>query len=52
MKLQKLKIENFRGLNFEHDFSENSFIVLTGVNGSGKSTVIDTLSILLTQQAT
>jgi|GEM_PF-1629074 len=51
MKLLNLKIKDFRGLTFEHNFSNDRFIVLTGVNGSGKSTIIDVLKILLTQQA-
>jgi predicted ATPase len=52
MKLVRLQIENFRGITFEHDFSNDQFIVLTGANGSGKSTIIEALDILLTKQAT
>lgn len=49
MKLQKLKIKDFRGLTFKYDFSEDNFIVLTGINGSGKSTIIDAVVMLLSQ---
>lgn len=49
MKLLKLSIVDFRGLTFNHDFKDDQFIVLTGVNGSGKSTIIDVLDILLAQ---
>lgn len=50
MKLIRLQIQNFRGISFEHDFSNDRFIVLTGANGSGKSTIIEALDILLTKQ--
>lgn len=51
MRLVSLKIENFRGVNFEHDFSDHQFVVLTGINGSGKSTIIEILDRLLTKRA-
>lgn len=50
MRLMTLSIENFRGLNFSHNFEADNFIVITGVNGSGKSTIIEAISLLLTQQ--
>lgn len=51
MKLISLEINDFRGLNFVHSFSDDKFIVLTGVNGSGKSTIIDVIELLLKTQS-
>lgn len=51
MKLLNLEIQNFRGLNFAHNFSDNQFNVITGVNGSGKSTIVDAIELLLTKKA-
>lgn len=44
-------INGFRGLNFEHDFSSEQYIVLTGVNGSGKTTIIESIELLLKTRA-
>jgi predicted ATP-binding protein involved in virulence len=48
MRLQKLHIQNFRGfqeiiLNFPHDGAA----VLIGVNGAGKSSILDIIAIML-----
>lgn len=51
MRISKLKIQGFRGLNLEEDFDilPTSTLILSGVNGSGKTTVIDVVDILLTK---
>lgn len=50
MKVRRLKIKNFRGLSdLELEFQENEPMVLVGVNGVGKSSILDCLTILLSQ---
>lgn len=45
--IQSLQIHNFRGYdNLKIDFDDN-YTVLIGLNGSGKSTILDALSIAL-----
>jgi predicted ATP-binding protein involved in virulence len=50
MKVKRLKIQNFRGLNdLTLDFQANEPTVLVGINGVGKSSILDCLAILLSQ---
>lgn len=47
MKIEKIKIENFRGIRqLEISEMHPNMNVLLGVNGAGKTTILDTLSIL------
>lgn len=49
MKVRTLEIENFRGIrNMTLNFHDR-INVLVGENGAGKSSVLDTLSILMFQ---
>ncbi len=49
MRIKTLTLENFRGISdLKIDFHDNMNI-LVGVNGSGKSSILDALSILLSQ---
>ena len=48
MKVKQLQINSFRG--FEHlnlEFNQNQPTVFIGINGAGKSTILDCLAILL-----
>jgi predicted ATP-binding protein involved in virulence len=48
MKIQHIKIQNFRGIDeLNLDFGSDNINVLIGVNGVGKSSVIDCLCLLL-----
>ncbi|SKB11227.1 ATP binding protein [Planktothrix sp. PCC 11201] len=48
MKITKLQIDSFRGIkNLELHFETDSPTVLIGINGSGKSSILECLSILL-----
>ncbi|CAC5344152.1 MULTISPECIES: AAA family ATPase [Planktothrix] len=48
MKITKLQIDSFRGIkNLELHFETDSPTVLIGTNGSGKSSILECLSILL-----
>jgi predicted ATP-binding protein involved in virulence len=50
MKVRRLKIENFRGLSdLTLLFEPQQPTVLVGVNGVGKSSILDCLTILLSQ---
>ncbi|BDA73634.1 SMC domain protein [Rivularia sp. IAM M-261] len=50
MKVKHLKIKNFRGLSdLELEFQVQEPMVLVGVNGVGKSSILDCLTILLSQ---
>ncbi|RUT05178.1 ATPase [Dulcicalothrix desertica PCC 7102] len=50
MKVRRLKIKNFRGLSdLELEFKVQEPMVLVGVNGVGKSSILDCLTILLSQ---
>jgi len=47
MKIEKIKIENFRGIRqLEISEMHPNMNVLIGVNGAGKTTILDALSIL------
>jgi len=47
MKIKNLKLHNYRGIkDLDINFSEN-ITVFAGVNGSGKTTILDAVSILL-----
>ena len=48
MKVKQLEIDSFRGIkNLTLDFDLNEPTVFLGVNGSGKSSILDCLAILL-----
>jgi predicted ATP-binding protein involved in virulence len=48
MKIKRVKIEDFRGIDeLNLDFSCNNINVIIGVNGVGKSSVIDCICLLL-----
>ncbi len=48
MKIKHVKIQDFRGINeLNLDFSSDNINVLIGMNGVGKSSVIDCLCLLL-----
>ncbi|PPT04962.1 ATP binding protein [Geitlerinema sp. FC II] len=52
MKIQNLKITNFRGIReLDLDFSDRDLVVLVGVNGVGKSSILDISRILLSYLA-
>ena len=50
MKLNKIHIDNYK--NLAHDFSfeqADKYIALIGLNGSGKSNVLESISFLFSQ---
>ena len=50
IKLNKLKLKNFMCVdNAELDFKDQRVIILLGDNGNGKSTVLDAISLCLTE---
>jgi predicted ATP-binding protein involved in virulence len=50
MKIQHIKIQNFRGIDdLSLNFGSDNINVLIGVNGVGKSSVIDCLCLLLSE---
>ncbi|KYC39033.1 ATP-binding protein [Scytonema hofmannii PCC 7110] len=50
MRLKKLHIQNFRGLReVILNFPQTNLIVLIGINGAGKSSVLDCMAIMLAQ---
>ncbi|MEH2392932.1 MAG: AAA family ATPase [Nostoc sp.] len=50
MKVKRLKMQSFRGIgDLTLDFDETEPIVLIGINGVGKSSILDCLAILLSQ---
>ncbi|MBN3939132.1 AAA family ATPase [Nostoc sp. NMS9] len=50
MKITRLKMQSFRGIgDLMLDFDETVPTVLIGINGVGKSSILDCLAILLTQ---
>jgi len=51
-KIHSLKISNFRGIkNFEEVFGFNNLICITGKGGSGKTTILNAIYILLSSDA-
>ncbi|MFN6483896.1 MULTISPECIES: AAA family ATPase [unclassified Nostoc] len=50
MKVKRLKMQSFRGIgDLTLEFDETAPTVLIGINGVGKSSILDCLAILLTQ---
>lgn len=50
MQVRRLKIESFRGIgNLTLEFSDKTPTVLIGINGVGKSSILECLAILLSQ---
>jgi predicted ATP-dependent endonuclease of OLD family len=50
MKVKRLKMQAFRGIgDLTLDFDETSPTVLIGINGVGKSSILDCLAILLSR---
>jgi predicted ATP-binding protein involved in virulence len=48
MKIERLSMENFRGIeDLTLDFNGDEPIVLIGINGAGKSSILDCISMLL-----
>ncbi len=48
MKIQKLELENFRGFKGKHEIDFKPDVnVFVGINGAGKTTVLDALSFFL-----
>jgi predicted ATP-binding protein involved in virulence len=48
LKLKKLSAKNFRGIGeLDLTFDDSNIILLSGVNGSGKSSVLDCIAIML-----
>ena len=49
MKVKRLKMQSFRGIgDLTLEFDENEPTVLIGINGVGKSSILDCIAILLT----
>ncbi len=50
MKVKRLKMQSFRGIgDLTLDFNQNEPTVLIGINGVGKSSILDALSLLLSR---
>ncbi|MDB9375104.1 AAA family ATPase [Nodularia sphaerocarpa] len=50
MKVKRLKMQSFRGIgDLTLDFNQNEPTILIGINGVGKSSIIDCLAILLSR---
>ncbi|WP_392535385.1 AAA family ATPase [Nostoc sp. C117] len=50
MKVKRLKIQSFRGINdLTLEFDETQPTVLIGINGVGKSNILDCLAIIMSQ---
>ncbi|MEH2184535.1 AAA family ATPase [Nostoc sp.] len=50
MKVKRLKIQSFRGINdLTLEFDETQPTVLIGINGVGKSSILDCLAIIMSQ---
>ncbi|WP_138502666.1 AAA family ATPase [Nostoc sp. PA-18-2419] len=50
MKVKRLKMQSFRGIgDLTLEFDVNESIVLIGINGVGKSSILDALSLLLSR---
>ena len=51
MNIKRLKLQNFRGIRDLEFFFDNHINVLVGVNGAGKSSVLDCSAVLLSRLA-
>ena len=50
MKVKRLKMQSFRGIgDLTLDFNQNEPTILIGINGVGKSSIIECLAILLSR---
>ncbi|GAA6620247.1 AAA family ATPase [Scytonema sp. NUACC26] len=50
MYIEKLHVQNFRGLReVILNFPQSNLIVLIGINGAGKSSILDCIAIMLAQ---
>ena len=50
MHIEKLQIQNFRGLrSIILNFPSSNLVVLIGINGAGKSSILDCIAIMLAQ---
>ena len=47
MKLNKITFDNYKNLSREYSFEQaNKYIALIGLNGSGKSNLLEAISLL------
>lgn len=47
MRVKRLKIENFRGItNLDLSFENSQMVVFAGINGAGKTTVLEAMQYL------
>lgn len=49
MKLRSLKLQNYRGFNEKEFIFNGHFNVIAGINGAGKTSILDCLSVLLSR---
>jgi predicted ATP-binding protein involved in virulence len=50
MRIKKLELNNFRGFKeLEINFPESNLLVLVGINGSGKSSILDCIAMFFSQ---
>ncbi|WP_242044478.1 AAA family ATPase [Anabaena azotica] len=50
MKVKRLKIQSFRGIgDLTLEFDQTEPTVIIGINGVGKSSILDCLAILISQ---
>jgi predicted ATP-dependent endonuclease of OLD family len=48
MRIKQLRLKNFRGIkNLELNFGATSVVVLVGINGAGKSSILDAIGSLV-----
>lgn len=50
MKLVRLEVKGYKGLDFEQDLPDDNKLIITGVNGSGKTTLLEAVEILLSNR--
>jgi ABC-type lipoprotein export system ATPase subunit len=46
MKIERVSIKNFRGINYAHLENLGDLVVLAGPNGSGKSSILDAIRLI------